>query len=292
MEERALKLLALRDVEGYGNKKILDLVSSFGSIDRVFSNAVHNGLIDKNNLTEYEKTLNECSARDIKVITFFDPEYPINLKRIGTPPLVLFAKGNIDLLKMPAISIVGTRQASSKSLGWAYNSAKELSNLGYVIVSGGALGTDTAAHKGSLENGGKTICVLGSGIENIYPQENKELIEEISRKGLVISENMPDRNVNRIYLLERNRITSGIGNKIVIVATGITGGTMAQYKVAVSQKKEIYCPQISLKLEPTEGIKTIIDNNSKVIVIRDIKELLDCSHAGQCESQKFLESFV
>lgn len=291
MEERALKLLVMRDIKGYGNKRIADLVSSYGSVDKAFDVLFKKGAIIKTKSEEYKKELEECQKSGIKIITYLDDEYPTNLKLINSPPLLLFAKGNLDLLKMPAVSIVGTRKAFNDALEWAYNNAKELARMGYTIISGGAFGIDIAAHKGALDISLHTICVLGSGINNIYPKENKPIIDEIAKRGLVLSEMSPNQHVNHISLLERNRITSGLGNKVLIVAANSSGGTMSQYKVALNQKKDIYCPHPDLGIEPSGGIKQILKTNNKVKAIRNIKEMFGCIEEN-CESQKMLESFV
>lgn len=290
MENEAIKLLALKNIKGYGNKRILDLISSYGSLDKIHPNFPLSDLINNQILEKYEKKLQDWKKNGIKILTYFDKLYPSNLKKISSPPLVLFGKGNLELLKMPSISIVGTRIASEKSLKWTYETSKELANLGYMIISGGALGVDASAHKGALDSTGNTICVLGSGLKNVYPKENLSLIEEIFKKGLVISEYLPDNHVNRISLLERNRITSGLGDKLLVVSTKLKGGAMSQYKVALSQKKDIFCPDPDLKLEPTEGIRYIIESNKNVKVINTVQEMLEFSKDNG--RQKVIESFV
>jgi DNA processing protein len=287
MEKRGLlKLLALKGVKGYGNKKILDLINSFGTIDKVYEKSP----INKNGAGKYEKILDFCENNGISILTFFDMDYPNNLKKISSPPLVLFTKGNLELLKKPSLSIVGTRAASDNTIKWAHKISRELSNSGYVIVSGGAIGIDAAAHQGALDGTGNTICVLGSGLNKIYPKENLRLIESISKKGLVISEFYPDHNVDRISLLSRNRITSGLADGLLLAATKTSGGAMSQYKIAASQKKQIFCPHPDLGLEPTEGIKQIIKTDKKIKLIKTAQDILECS--GNPEAQIVLNSFV
>ena len=195
-------------------------------------------------------------------------------------------------MNTPSISIVGTRLASKKSLEWTYSSSKTLSDFGFAIVSGGAIGIDSSAHRGALDSAGNTICVLGSGIGNIYPKENIPLINSIFERGLVISENIPNQNVNRFNLLERNRITSGLGNKLLLVATKSNGGAMSQYKVALSQKKEIFCPSPELGLEPTEGINQIIKENKNIMLIKDIDDILNSPDLNKPSSQRILKTFA
>lgn len=290
MEKTTLKLLALKNVKGYSHKKIIDMVSSTGNFDGVYNIFLKKSLISEEDLINYEKILKICEDDKIKIISYFDKIYPSNLKKISSPPLIIFLKGNLDLLKMPSVSIVGTRDSSEKSLSWAYENSRELASLGYTIISGGAKGIDTASHKGALDAGGNTICVLGCGLKNIYPKENLALIEDISKKGLLISECLPENHVNRFSLLERNRITSGLGDKVLLINTKENGGAMSQYKIALSQKKKIFCPNPGLGLEPTEGIKQIIQNNKKIKIIIGIKDILE--YTEDTKNQKVLESFA
>lgn len=260
MEEKTSKLLilmALKRMKGYGNKKIIDLVLN-RNLDSLHIKFKKESL-DYNNFMKEEFEINRyCKKDNIKIITFFDKNYPEKLKSISSPPLILFTKGNIELLNNLSISIVGSRKSSEKSLNWAYNAAKDSIKHNYTVVSGGAKGIDLYSHKGALDAKGKTICVLGSGFNEIYPKENKELIINIMKKGLVITEYPPNTKVNKFNLLERNRITSGLGDKLLIVTSGIGGGSMSQLKVALSQRKEIIVPHLSLGLEPIEGIKEMI----------------------------------
>jgi len=292
MEKRTIRLLALKEIKNYGSKKILDLISSCGSVEKAYFNALNGNLIKENVIQKYEKIIKGCKEDNTHIISYFDRTYPENLKKINFPPLVLFAKGNIELLNMPCVSIVGTRIAQKKSLEWTYDGAKKLSDLGFVIVSGGAIGIDASAHQGALDSTGNTICVLGSGIKNIYPNENTSLINNIFEKGLVVSENIPNQNVNRFNLLERNRITSGLGNKLLLVCTKSKGGAMSQYKVALSQNKEIFCPDPDLGLEPTEGINQIININKNVTLLKDIDEILNNQNSNKHNPQRILKTFA
>jgi len=259
-----VKLMASKKIKGIGNQKVIDL----------FSN---NQLFITYERPNYEisKIFDYCKSKKVHIISYFDPAYPDKLKKINSPPPVLFARGNLDLLKKKLITIVGSRGAYEKTKMWAYDISKELSNIGYVIVSGGAKGIDTYAHKGALDSSGETICVLGSGIDNVYPEENILLIENISRRGLVISEIPPKENVSRINLLQRNRITSALGDKVLIVAIGEKGGgSKSQFRDAYSQGKEIFAPDPSLELKPNEGLIDLIKEN-KIIPIQNVEDMFN-----------------
>lgn len=290
MEKEALaKLMALKGLKGYGNKRVLDIVKSSGNLDSIFDSFMQKSIVKENDLTEQYGVLTDCKLNKINIVTYFDKSYPANLKLINSPPLILFTKGNLSLLSKPSISIVGTRQASSNTIEWTYKIAQELANAGYSIISGGALGIDFAAHKGALDSNGDTICVLGCGLNNIYPKDNSYLIEEISNKGLVISEYPPRAHVNRFSLLERNRITSGLGDRLLLVSTKISGGAMSQYKVAVSQKKKIFCPHPDLRLEPVEGIIKVCQENKNVKLIHNAMDIIN---SPSLQKKIQLESFA
>jgi DNA processing protein len=219
------------------------------------------------------KAIDECEKNNIEIVSITDEKYPKNLRLIPYPPLTLFLKGNLDLLNHKKIAIVGSRQVDENAKNWAYEKARELCKEGYIIVSGGAKGIDYSAHIGAIENGGKTICVLGSGFFKMYPEEHKDLFNKIANEGLLISEHLPNFPGNALALVQRNRITSGISEGLIMVASGERGGSMVQTKMAFEQRKPIFCPKESLNLQPNEGIKQIltewkgieIDKTSEII---------------------------
>ncbi len=219
------------------------------------------------------KAIKESEINNIYIVPITDERYPKNLKQIPYPPLTLFLKGNIDLLNQKKLAIVGSRKADENATKWAYQKAKELSEVGYIIVSGGAKGIDYSSHIGAIENGGKTICVLGSGFFKMYPEEHKDLFEKIGKEGLLISEHLPDFPGTGLALVQRNRITSGISDGLIMAASGERGGSMIQTKMAFEQRKPIFCPKESLNLQPNEGIKQIL-TDWKGIVITETSEII------------------
>ena len=269
MEKRTKKqliLMSLKRIKGFGNKKIISLINN-NSLKLTHKKLKETSQDYRIFLKEEEKILNYCYKNNIGIISYFDKEYPNKLKKINSPPIILFYKGNIQLLNKRGISVVGSRKSSLKALEWTNNICKDLIEKEYVIISGGAKGIDFIAHNSALNNKGHTICVLGCGLNNIYPKENKQLIEKIEKEGLILTEYSPNKKVNRFSLLERNRITSGLGEKLLIIASNADGGSMSQFKVGVLQKKEIFVPDLSLSLEPNEGIKEIIKNKQGLPIL-------------------------
>ena len=288
MEKETLaKLICIRQVRGYTNNKIVNLLNDADNINKLFSHLAENSLISAKDNKEAHDLLDECSKNNIAVLSFLDDAYPARLRDISSPPIILFAKGNLGLLDKKGISVVGSRESSSDALEWAYDCAKELASRDYVIISGGARGIDASAHKGALCANGNTICVLGCGLNNIYPKENISLIAKMMESSLVISEYSPWSNVNKFSLLERNRITSGLGDLLLLVTAKSSGGSLSQYKTAISQKKNVICPHPDLNLTPNEGIIGLIESDD-ILPIKDIKEITD---GYKARKQLILESF-
>lgn len=291
MNEQDLKgLLALKDVKGLGSKRTITLLERFSTIGQIFDADYHEfsdiGFVSEDfferiqqaalRTEEYQDVVAECKDAEIDFISVLDEGFPSQLEEARVSPF-LFTKGDTELLKRPCISIVGSRDSTEESINWAYSVAQSLSQKGYVVVSGGARGIDTAAHKGALAGSGETICVLGSGISNVYPEENNNLIEKITQSGLVISHRTPTQNVNRYSLLDRNEITSGLSYSLLIVTSSGQGGTASQYEDAVAQNKQILCPDPSLGLEPAEGVREMLEENHTQIVqnVDDITDALE-----------------
>ncbi len=263
--------LKLGQITGLGPIKLQRLVEIFGSIENLY-NASPQELLDtrivkdemlpklaklKNDPeTNYLKSIEEAISNGINIVTLVDSKYPIKLKRMPYPPLTLYLWGNESLLNAKKVAIVGTRQPSEKAKSFAFESAKYFASLDYVITSGGAEGIDTAAHQGALSvNEGKTICVLGNGFFNMYPPQNKPLFEKIKKSnGLLVSEYLLNFGWTRFSFIQRNRITSGLSDALLLCASGERGGSMVQTKIAKEQRVPIFCPALDLNIEPNEGI--------------------------------------
>jgi DNA processing protein len=288
-KEQLVNWLKLTNVSKLGPSKILRLFGLVPDIDQIFSMSdeelfktrIFNEFMihDFNKLKDaskenFLKVINECEANNIEIVPIINEQYPLFLKNVSYPPLTLFLKGDLNLLNKKKIAIVGSRKADEKAKEWTYNLAKYLVRENFVIVSGGAVGIDYSAHMGALENGGNTICVLGSGFFKMFPEKHAALFNEISKKDLLISEHLPNFPGSNIALVQRNRITSGISNALVMVASGERGGSMIQTKMAFEQRKLIFCPKLSLNLQPNEGINQII-TDWKGIEIELYREIID-----------------
>lgn len=190
--------------------------------------------------------------QNISVITPASDSYPEKLKNISSPPSALFCKGDISLLKEISIAIVGSRSPSNYGRIVTDEFAGELAKNGIVVVSGLAYGVDSIAHKKALEVGGKTIAVLGSGFNHIYPAEHTSLAEEIAKKGLLISEYCPSFQATRYSFVERNRIIAGLCNGVLITEAGIKSGTRSTKDFALDFGRDVFAVPGSIKSEKSE----------------------------------------
>lgn len=205
--------------------------------------------------------------KDIKVIKIGDKGYPESLLELKDPPKQLYVLGDETLLNKKSIAIIGSRDCTEYGYRQAIRFAKELSQNNICVVSGMAIGIDSAAHIGAKDEQGKTIAVLGSGFNHIFPEENKELFKNIlERGGCIISEYGPDIEYKSDYFPERNRIVSALSSGLLVVEARHRSGTSITAKHAKKLGKNIYC--IPTNLEETTGVGTgrLIQNGAKLVL--------------------------
>ena len=225
-------------------------------------------------LEKYEKYI---LKNDIKIINISDDNYPAKLKNIYAPPITIFAKGDISLLNSKSIAIVGSREPSKYGIYVAEKFSKELSKEGITIVSGLARGIDTFAHVGALSSFGKTIAVLGSGIDVVYPKENAKYYREISEKGLIISEYIVGTAPESKNFPQRNRIISGLSDGVLVVEARKNSGTMITTDFALEQGKELYVIPGNITSNLSAGTNNLIKEGAKLVTdVYEILEDLNC----------------
>jgi DNA processing protein len=257
--DRELILWALiNDRKQMNKKEVLDVITKFGSIDNIFDNydLIKSKEINKNylkileriinfikvrpeNIELYENEIIRLRASSVNFIPFFSEIYPRKLKFIPDPPLLLYHKGKI-LDFGNSVAIVGTRNLSHYGHKRAREISSEIASKGYTIVSGLARGTDTEAHCGALDSGGKTIAVLAGHIEDIFPKENEKLALDIISSGAIISEISPLEQTHKGRFIERNRLTSGISECVIVIESEGQGGTFHQVNLAISQGRTVF----------------------------------------------------
>ncbi|WP_096154649.1 MULTISPECIES: DNA-processing protein DprA [Bacillus] len=213
-----------------------------------------------------EKFLCNYNLEQIIPITFKDPLYPLLLKEIYDPPLVLYCKGDISLFHSKKVSIVGTRNPTMYANKALELILPSLIKEGFTIVSGLATGVDTNAHKLTIENNGKTIAILGSGLFNVYPKENIALANTIAREHLLVSEYTPYTPPQRWQFPFRNRIISGLSSGTVIVEAKERSGSLITAEQALEQGRDVFAIPGSIFSPTSIGTNLLIQQGAKLVM--------------------------
>ncbi len=215
-----------------------------------------------------------ADKRRFQILTILDEEFPITLKNIQDPPLVLYAAGDKTLMnKSPSISVIGTRKPTKQGGLKTGYMITPLIKKNWVIISGMAKGIDSYAHQLALYHQGKTIAVLGSGFYHIYPKENKALFHQIVKNGLVLTEYPPNTPPKKFHFPERNRIISGLSFGTLVIEATEKSGTMITVEQALDQGREVYAVPDAPHIPQSIGCLRLIQDGAKVaLTYRDILE--------------------
>lgn len=237
---------------------------------------------------DLDKEFASVKKLGLKIVTQEDENYPKNLKYMYDPPIVLYVKGEIKSEDSLAIGIVGSRRASFYGLSSAEKFAAELSDKGFTIISGMARGIDSYAHRGALKAGGRTIAVMGSGFNQIYPAENKELSEEIAQNGAVISEFSMDTPPKKENFPCRNRIISGLSLGVLVVEAARNSGALITADFALEQGREVFALPGKVDSDTSFGTNELIKEGAKLVSSCDdiLEELMLPAAVCQDEATK------
>lgn len=222
-----------------------------------------------------DKNFAWLSSRTENFVLGFDSvDYPQQLKELPRPPLLLFGQGNKSCLKTPQIAIVGSRNPTTPGRQFAFEIASQLSQAGFVVTSGMALGIDGWAHKGVLEQGGETIAVLGSGLEQIYPKRHLQLARQIlDGGGCLLSEFAPWQKAAADHFPRRNRIISGISMGTLVVEAAIRSGSLITARCALEQGRDVFAVPGSVHNPLSKGCHYLIKQGAKLVEsVEDIVE--------------------
>jgi len=282
--EELTNLTLLLSVEGIGPGKLRNLLSKFRSTQKILSaeyksllqvDGISTNLanrIQKSNLLfnqtkqSVEKELEKLDKINAQIITIWDKEFPPLLKNIYDPPIILYIKGEFIEKDNYSIAIVGTRQPTNYGKVQAEKFASDLASQGITITSGLARGIDSIAHSSALRNNSRTIAVIGSGLDIIYPPENKRMFEEISERGVIVSEYRLGTKPDAQNFPKRNRIISGLSMGCLVIETGINGGAMQTAAFALDQNRETFAVPGNVGIRQSEGTNLLIQKGEAKLV--------------------------
>jgi DNA processing protein len=282
---RVESLIGLNLFLDIGSVRLKALLEAFGSPERVFRASrselervfgIGAGIAGKILSLKPEtvkKELAQAQKLGLKIITCEDASYPQNLKTIPGYPIVLYIKGELKPEDKDAIAVVGSRRASVYGLNNAGKFSGELALKGFTVVSGLARGIDTAAHRGALKSGGRTLAVIGSGFNEIYPPENLKLAEEIARNGAVISEFPLRTPPLKENFPRRNRVISGLSLGTLVVEAARNSGALITADFALEQGREVFALPGAVDAVNSFGTNELIKQGAKLV--SSVEEIIE-----------------
>jgi DNA processing protein len=295
LNQDILSYLALYSVPEVGTQRIVSLVRRFGSAREALDaslgeltkvedigDKVARNIKYQVNWKLAQEQLSLAERKKFKISTFFDEEYPKSLKNIYDPPPLIFFKGEIRPEDQKAIAVVGSRKASSYGRMVTESLVGELASRGITIVSGLARGIDSISHQAALKAGGRTIAVLGSGLDIIYPPENRKLADGIAENGAVISEFFLGTKPEATNFPQRNRVISGLCLGIVIVEAGPKSGALLTARHALEQNREVFAVPGDIRSQGSKGTNELIKQGAKLVssvedILVELNELTNAS---------------
>lgn len=294
-----LSWVKLSAVPTVGNHTFCQLLTVFGLPEQVFnaSESQLKQVVSAKTAQHIKSFANDAllettrqwlSAAQNHLVTIADDQYPQQLLEVSDPPAILYAKGNLSVLKQPCLGIVGGRNATKQGEQNAESFAEALSLAGYCIVSGMALGIDGAAHRGALTGSGKTIAVIGTGLDIVYPAKHRTLAHQIADSGLILSEfplGTPSMPGN---FPKRNRIISGLSQGCLVVEANTNSGSLITAKLAAEQGREVFAIPGSIHAPMAKGCHQLIKQGAKLVentqdILEELPEVPQVSETSRDE---------
>jgi DNA processing protein len=278
--------IALNMVPNLGPVRLRSLLEVFESPERILAarrdelhavaglnRSVIESLVSWESLVDLTAELKRIRDFEATVVTVEDPDYPELLREIHDPPTVLYLWGKLDSRDKNAVGVVGSRRTSHYGLECAKKISFQIAYAGLTVVSGLALGIDSAAHQGALAAKGRTIAVLGGGLLHLYPPENRPLAEKISASGAVVTEFPMDTKPDRQTFPMRNRIISGWGFGLLVVEAGLNSGALISASQAADQGRSLYAIPGPIDRPTSQGSNRLIQQGAKLVMsVEDILE--------------------
>ena len=279
--------LAWSQIKGLGPVSLKKIYDHFGSLEIAWNSAnnkelmavegigikVYNSINSQKAQIEPEKLFVKHLEKNPNFWTPSDAEYPSLLLEIPSPPATLYYAGNVNLEQnqgiTPSIGIVGTRKPTEHGRRWTYNISKALAKNGFTIVSGLAEGIDAIAHRGCLDAGGKTIAVLGNGLDRAYPAVNRKLMAEIKEKGLILTEYAYGSRPERGNFPARNRIVAGLCRAVLVMEAPEKSGALITASLATEFNRDVYTLPNTPDNITSRGCLRLIHNGAEVIITEE-----------------------
>ncbi len=276
--------IALDLIPGLGSEGYRALLRAFGgpavalaqsaaSLSAIVGPKVAQFISEGPNPEHLVRALRWLESEQNHLLTLADADYPRSLLEIADPPPLLYLKGRRALLKSMGVAIVGSRNATPSGLQNGETFARALSNAGFTIISGLALGIDAAAHRGGLDGVGSSIAVIGTGADLIYPARNKALAHEMAEKGLIISEFALGTPALGKNFPRRNRILSGLSQGVVVVEAALASGSLITARQAADQGREVFAIPGSIHSPFSKGCHQLIKQGAKLV--DDVNDILE-----------------
>lgn len=221
--------------------------------------------LGRSGVKDSQDALDSLTKAGAKVAAVGDPEYPEQLYRMESPPMVLYYRGDISLLYRPCIAIVGSRDCSEYGRFAARTTSSAVSRLGACVVSGGARGVDSEAHLAALYNEGKTACILGCGVDVAYPSENRRLFSLIAEKGVLLSEYPPGFKPKKWTFPMRNRIIAALASAVVVAEAREKSGSLHTAAYAEEWNRRVYAVPGDIRSEGSKGVHQLIQMGARLL---------------------------
>lgn len=287
-----------------GPKRLANLLNWFGDLENAWgaseTQLFQSGLEKQPtaNLIQIRKKINldaeiaKVERVGARLITLAHEDYPALLKKLSDAPTVLYVRGTLRPEDSHALSIVGTRKATTYGRDAAYHLAKQLAGQGVTVISGLAHGIDSAAHKGALEGGGRTLAVLGCGVDVIYPSDNHKLAQQIMGCGALISEFSIGMHPEARNFPRRNRVISGLALGVLVVEAPEKSGAMITASIAADQGREVFSVPGNIFNPMSNGTNRLIQDGAKLVMnVGDILDELDIAH-NNVQTQAVTERII
>lgn len=286
-------------VKGIGSVRMALLLAYFNSIEAAWNapqdklekaglqRKIAEAVVRIREDVDLESIWRKIQAQGINVFTWEDELYPPSLKEIEQPPPVVYVRGNLTMDDQFAVAIVGTRRVTPYGRQIADDLAVYLAGQGITVVSGLARGVDAVAHAAALRAGGRTICVLGSGVDKIYPPEHLHLAEKIAKQGAILSDYPIGTAPDAVNFPPRNRIISGLSMATVVIEAGETSGALITAEFAAEQGREVFAVPGNILAPQSKGTNRLIQQGAQLLLSpQDLMQALNLSRAGEIKAAR------